>query len=156
MDKPTKKNIRRKNRRTRRKVNKKKMKKRGGFDLGINTLIGKCSGIMGKETSIISKYNKEDITTGTFLDNNDNTATLKKICQDKTNPDTITFLINVGPLQNKRMTPEEFKGKYIYYQPSAEGVEKFEYKLDGHILSKKIFPKKTFSSMFSFFGNKKK
>lgn len=158
MGKPTKKNIRRKNRRTRRKVNKKKMKKGGvSFDLGINTGIGKCNGIMGKETSIISKYNKEDITTGTFLDNDDNTATLKKICQDKTNPNTITFLINVGPLQNKRMTSDAFKDKYIYYKPLNE--DKFKYDINGDTLSKKTIisnMKKPFSSMFSFFGKKNK
>ena len=41
MGKPTKKNIRRKNRRTRRKVNKKKMKK-GGVSFGITRQFGKC------------------------------------------------------------------------------------------------------------------
>ena len=154
MGKPTKKNIRRKNRRTRRKVNKKKMKKGGGFDLGINTQFGQCSGIMGKETSIISKYNNEDITKGTFSDDKNNTAQLLKMCQDKTNPDTITFLINVGPLQNKRMTPEDLIKKYPYYTPSGE--PKFEYKIEGDTLSKKIFPKNPIKSMFSFFGKKKK
>jgi len=151
MGKPTKKNIRRKNRRTRRKVNKKKTKK-GGGDWKINVKLGLCNADEEKVNMIT--YNSEPITEGTFLDNDRKTAKLKKICKDKTNPDTITFLINVGLLQNKRMTSEEFKGKYIYYQPSAEGVEKFEYKLDGHILSKKIFPKKTFSSMFNFFKKK--
>ena len=81
---------------------------------------------------------------------------LKKICKDKTKPNTITFLINVGPLQNKRMTSDAFKNTYIYYQPSAEGGEKFEYKIEGDTLSKKIFPKNPIKSMFSFFGKKKK
>lgn len=148
MGKPTKKNIRRKNRRTRRKVNKKKTKKGGG----INTQFGNCNFGETKEGNMI-KYDSVDITTGTFSDNDGNTAKLKKICQDKTNPNTITFLINVGPLQNKRMTPEDLIIKYPYYIPNGE--QKFEYKIEGAILSKKIFPKNPIKSMFSFFKKKK-
>lgn len=150
MGKPTKKNIRRKNRRTRRKVNKKKTKK-GGVSFGFNKSIGLCN---ADEKGILITYNKYPIT-GKFLnETGQEIATLKKICQDKTNPDTITFLINDG--QNKRMTPDAFKNTYIYYQPSAEGGEKFEYKIEGDTLSKKIFPKNPIRSMFSFLSRNKK
>ena len=115
-------------------------------------MLGLCNA--DEKLGTMIKYDSDDITTGTFFDNDSNTAKLKKICKDKTNPNTITFLINVGPLQNKRMTSEDLIREYPYYTPSGE--PKFEYKLDGHILSKKIFPKKTFSSMFNFFGKKKK
>lgn len=154
MGKPTKKNIRRKNRRTRRKVNKKKMKK-GGVSFRFNQSIGLCNADETLGTMIQYSDNGQDITTGKFLNETGlETATIKKICKDKTNQNTITFLINIGPLQYKRMTPEEFKKKYIYYQPSLN-EKKFEYKIEGAILSKKFFQKKTFS-MFNFFGKNKK
>jgi hypothetical protein len=150
MGKPTKKNIRRKNRRTRRIVNKKKMKK-GGVSFGFNQSIGLCNADEEKVNMIT--YNIEPITEGTFLDNDRKTAKLKKICKDKTN--TITYLFKNTTGKKERMTSEEFKGKYIYYQPSAEGGEKFEYKIEGDTLSKKIFPKNPIKSMFSFFRGKK-
>ena len=149
MGKPTKKNIRRKNRRTRRKVNKKKMKK-GGGDWKINVKLGLCNADEEKVNTMI-KYNGLDIT-GKFLnETRKETATLLKMCE-KT--DIITYLFKNTTGKKERMTSEEFKKKYIYYQPSAESGEIFEYKIEGAILSKKFFQKKTFS-MFNFLRGKK-
>lgn len=135
------------------------MKKGGGFDLGINTQFGKCSGIMGKETSITNNIK------GTFLDNlnQDNlnpstqTAQLLNMCEDKKTKN-ITFLIkHINTNSNERMTSKDLIEKYPYYTP--DGKDKFKYDINGDTLSKKSVIsniKKPFSSMFSFFGNKKK
>ena len=99
--------------------------------------------------------NGQDITTGKFLnETGQELPTLKKICQDKTKPNTITFLINDG--QYKRMTSKDLIEKYPYYTPI--GGQKFKYDINGDTLSQKpiINMKKTFSSMFNFFGKKKK
>jgi hypothetical protein len=131
--------------------------KKGG---GINTQFGNCDfgeTNLGKEGNMIT-YNKNPITTGKFLnETGQELPTLKKICQDKTNQDTITFLINDG--QNKRMTSKDLIEKYPYYTP--DGKDKFKYDIDINgatiTLSKKpiINMKKTFSSMFSIFKKNK-
>ena len=67
MGKPTKKNIRRKNRRTRRKVNKKKMKK-GGVSFAITRQFGMCHIVDEKELKY-EDINGEPITGKySFLD----------------------------------------------------------------------------------------
>ena len=76
MGKPTKKNIRRKNRRTRRKVNKKKMKK-GGGDWKINVKLGLCNADETLGTMIT--YNNKPITGGKFLNETGQEIALKKI-----------------------------------------------------------------------------
>lgn len=157
MGKPTKKNIRRKNRRTRRKVNKKKMKKgKGGDAWGINIKLGLCN---RDEKATIITYNNDPITGKFINETGQELPTLKKICQNKATPNTITFLINDG--QYKRMTHEEFKDKYIYYKPLNEEKFKYDIHIDIHgaiTLSKKPFISnmtKPFSSMFSIFKKKK-
>lgn len=161
MGKPTKKNIRRKNRRTRRKVNKKKMKKGGDF-WDFNIKLGLCNRGEKINNKVI-KYNDVDIT-GKFLnETGQETATITKMCKNTDNTTAYLFKNDTnGKSKNERMTSNAFKEKYIYYKPDPDAEQKFKYDIDINgdtttLSEKSVISKikKPFSSMFSIFKKNK-
>lgn len=153
MGKPTKKNIRRKNRRTRRKVNKKKMKK-GGVSFGITRQFGKCH--IDDETEL--KYediNGEPITGKySFLDKTKKVkAKIVKICQDSKN--NVRYIIKEDGYMFNKSHPNliQFMQKYKYYLIDPDDPDTaIEYKFDGTKLVQKLTDK---MNIFSFFRGKK-
>lgn len=153
MGKPTKKNIRRKNRRTRRKVNKKKMKK-GGVSFGINRQFGMCHIVDEKELKYTDS-NKNPITGKYSFVNKDKTkkAQIVKICRDSQN--NVRYIVQKEGERFKKSHPNliQFMQKYKYYLTKPDVPDTaIEYKFDGTKLVQKLTDK---MNIFSFFRGKK-